>query len=109
MHWDQTTGKERAISSPVRRALARISDERCLTAALRSRLLDVATGLTYAGISRKHGITVNTVKTEIRQLLRQLGLYCRHEIDHAVDAAELRTEAGATEEHIRTFLRIRWE
>lgn len=109
MDSSETPGPEREISPAVRGALTQISDELGLTVALRCRLLDLASGLTYEGISRKHGITVNTVKTEIRQLLRRLGLYCRHEIDHAVDSAEVRIDAGASEAHVLTFLRLRWE
>lgn len=110
MHCKQySSSPGRAISTPVHEALVRIADELHLTSALRGRLMDIAAGLTYQGISCKHGITVNIVKTEIRQLLQKLDLHCRHEIDHAIESAELRTESGATAEHIHSFLTIRWE
>lgn len=99
----------RALSAPVSAALARIADDTPLTPTLRVRLTDLASGLTYHGISQQYGISMNTVKTEVRQLLARLGLYCRHEIDHAIEAAELRAEAGASADHLDRFLRLRWE
>ena len=97
------------ISSRMCQGLLRLSDEVRLTTALRSRLIDIACHRSYKEIAVRHDITVNTVKTQVRDLLRALGLDCRHEIEHAIRSAERRLQNGASEELILTFLRLRWE
>jgi DNA-binding NarL/FixJ family response regulator len=73
------------------------------------RLIEIAECSTYEDIARKHGISVNTVKTEVGLVLRALGVRCRHQIEEAVRAAQSRAEAGATVEQICRFLRLRFE
>lgn len=98
-----------SLSTTIERALLRVAEEERLTPALRARLFDIAKGLSYRDIAAENSISINTVKTEIRSLLRNLGVRCRHEIEHAVDTAEIRISEGATEDHIHLFLRLRWE
>ena len=97
------------LSATVEQALLRVADEARLTRVLRQRLIDIAQGATYSDIAVSYEISINTVKTEIRSLLRRLGVLCRHEIDHAVQSAEARTTQGASAHHIHLFLRMRWE
>lgn len=97
------------LSATVEQALLRVADEARLTRILRQRLIDIAQGATYSDIAVSYEISINTVKTEIRHLLRRLGVLCRHEIDHAVQSAEARTTHGASAHHIHLFLRMRWE
>ncbi len=98
-----------SLSVTVAQALLRVAHEERLTPALRARLFDIAHGFSYGDIALHNDISVNTVKTEVRHLLRSLGVRCRHEIEHAVEAAEVRTAEGALEDHIHLFLRMRWE
>ncbi len=83
--------------------------KRASRASSRHQLIDIAQGATYSDIAVSYELSINTVKTEIRQLLRRLGVLCRHEIDHAVQSAEARTMDGASADHIDLFLRMRWE
>ncbi|MCH8815082.1 MAG: hypothetical protein IH957_08325 [Chloroflexi bacterium] len=100
--------RQTQLSTTVEQALLRVADEARLTRVLRQRLIDIARGATYRDIAVSYEISINTVKTEIRHLLRRLGILCRHEIDHAVQSAEARTTDGASAEHIHLFLRRRW-
>ncbi len=94
----------------VRHALGFLAHDASLTPVLQERLLEISGGLSYHQISARHNISVNTVKTEVRNLLQRLGgLSCRHEIEDAVNAAFLRAETGATPEEIRAFLLVRFE
>ena len=96
-------------NSLVQEALGRIARDAGLTPALETRLLEIAEGLTYDQIARRHGISVNTVKTEVRVLLQALGAHCRHEIEDAVSAARARAEDGTTAEELYRFLLLRLE
>ena len=96
-------------SETVQQALQRIARDARLTPCLETRLIEVAAGLTYREIARGHGISVNTVKTEVRALLQALGEHCRHEIEDAVTAARARAEDGATAEELYRFLLLRLE
>jgi len=98
-----------SISDTVQKVLLRIAQEQHLTPALRARFFDIAGGLSYREIALQNDISINTVKTEIRNLLRGLGVRCRHEIESAVEAAEARVAEGASEGHTHLFLRLRWE
>ncbi len=92
-----------------RQALWRVVHEAGLTPCLEARLTEITAGLTYEEIARRHGISVNTVKTEVRALLQSLGAHCRHEIEDAVRAAQLRADDGATTDDLYGFLRLRLE
>jgi len=93
----------------VRQALQRIAHDACLTPCLEARLLEIAAGLTYREIARRHGVSANTVKSEVRGVLQALGAHCRHEIEDAVSAARLRAEERATAEELYPFLLLRLE
>jgi DNA-binding NarL/FixJ family response regulator len=98
-----------AQDSLVQEALRRIARGAGLTPCLETRLLEVADGLTYDQIARRHGISVNTVKTEVRALLQALGMHCHHEIEDAVTAARARADDGATADELYRFLLLRFE
>jgi DNA-binding CsgD family transcriptional regulator len=93
----------------VRQALERVASEAGLTACVHARLLEIAAGLTYREIARRHGISVNTVKSEVRTLLAALRAHCRHEIEDAATAARVRAEGGASAEELYRFLLLRLE
>ena len=93
----------------VQQTLQRIARHAGLTPCLEARLLEITAGLTYREIARRHGISVNTVKTEVRALLQALGARCHHEIEDAVTAARARAEDGATAEELYRFLLLRLE
>jgi DNA-binding NarL/FixJ family response regulator len=93
----------------VQQAFQRIARHAGLTPCLEARLIEIAAGLTRGEIARRHGISVNTVKTEVRALLRAVGAHCRHEIEDAVTAARARAEDGATAEELYRFLLLRLE
>jgi DNA-binding NarL/FixJ family response regulator len=95
--------------SLVQVSLRRIARRAGLTACLETRLAEIAAGLTYQEIARRHGISVNTVKIEVRALLQALGTHCRHEIEDAVTAAREREEDGATADEVYRFLLLRFE
>jgi DNA-binding NarL/FixJ family response regulator len=95
--------------SLVQESLGRIARDAGLAQCLETRLLEIAEGLTYAQIAHRHSISVNTVKTEVRALLRALGAHCRHEIEDAVAAARSRAEDGATPDELYRFLLVRFE
>lgn len=99
-----------APQSPlVQESLGRIARGARLTPTLETRLLEIAEGLTYDQIARRHGISVNTVKTEVRALLQALGAHCRHEIEDAATAAQARADDGATADDLYRFLLLRLE
>lgn len=75
----------------------------------RQRLHELAFGLSYKEIATNHGITLNTVKTEVRRLWAVLGIDCRHELDHAVRSAYLRAAAGQSVLEVSDFLLLRLE
>jgi DNA-binding CsgD family transcriptional regulator len=93
----------------VERALLILAAEAGMTAALKSRLLEVARGLSYRQMAELHGISINTIKSEIRTKLGLLGTTCCHEIRDASVAARAQAQAGAGEDDIRTFLSLRFE
>jgi len=97
------------LRGPVGVALKRVAQDAGLTTVLEARLMEIAAGLTYGEIARRHGISINTVKTQARILLESLGACCRHEVGGAVKAAQQRAEAGATPEDLYRFLRLRLE
>ncbi len=89
--------------------LLAIAADAGMTPALKTRLVEVASGLSYRRIAELHGISVNTVKTEINAMLGSLGASCCHEIRDAWVAACARVQAGAGEGEIRKFLSLRFE
>ncbi len=93
----------------VQRALRQIAHDAGLPPVLTKRLLEIAEGLTYQEIARRHDISINTVKTESRILLESLGLHGRCEIEDAARAAGLRAESGADLRGVHAFLRLRFE
>jgi DNA-binding CsgD family transcriptional regulator len=97
------------FSPRVQQTLRNIGRGAGLTPVSEIRLLEIAEGLTYEQIARKHALSVNTVKTEVGLVLRSLRVRCRHQIEEAVRAAQLRVEAGATAEELDRFLRLRFE
>lgn len=94
---------------PVWAALERVAHEAGLTNTLKRRLVEITQGMAYRDIAALHGISINTVRTQARALLQSLGVRSRHEILHAVRAAHLRAEAGATVEELYGFLLLRFE
>ncbi len=99
----------RCLSSEVVGALRQIAREARLTPVLEVRFIEIAQGLLYREIARIHDVSMNTIKTETRHLYRSIGVNCRHEIERAAEAAQLRSEDGATPEEICGFLRLRFE
>ena len=97
------------LTPTVRALLEPIARDAFLTPTLKVRLTDIAEGLTYAEIAHKYDISINTVKTQTRNLLQSLGLSCRHEIEDAMKAAQVRSDDGATTQEVYTFLRLRFE
>jgi len=93
----------------VERALLTFASDLRLTPALTQRLLEVARGLSQRQISGLHGVSHNTVKTQVNAVLASLGASCCHEVRDAARAACTRAQAGATEEEILAFLRLRFE
>jgi DNA-binding NarL/FixJ family response regulator len=93
----------------VQESLRRVAREARLTPVLETRLLEIAEGLTYDQIARWHGISLNTVKTEVSALLRALGARCCHEIQDAVTAARARADDGASADELYRFLLLRFE
>ncbi len=90
-------------------ALRRVAEDARLTRVLELRLFEIAEGLRYEEIAGKHGLSMNTIKTQARGLYRAIGVRCRHEVESAIDAAIWRSEAGATVEELYRFLRLRFE
>ncbi len=80
-------------------ALRRLGREMGLTPVLEDRLVEVAAELKNRDIADRNGITVNTVKTEIRQILRVFDLCCRHQISRAYAKTQsLLTQQSTTQE-----------
>jgi DNA-binding NarL/FixJ family response regulator len=98
-----------ALPPALERALARISLAAHLSPALAERLRDLALGLSNAQIAARHDVSVNTVKTEVTHVLAALGVDSRTAISSAVEAAARRALAGASEEALVHFLRLRFE
>lgn len=90
-------------------ALGRVAEDARLTRVLELRLFEIAEGLRYEEIAGRHGLSMNTIKTQARSLYRAMGVRCRHEVESAIDAALWRSKAGATVEDLYTFLRLRFE
>jgi DNA-binding NarL/FixJ family response regulator len=93
----------------VERVLLSLAAAAAMTPTLTERLVEVANRLSYREIAALHGISMNTVKTEINAILGSLGASCCHEIRDASVAASARVDAGANEDEIRTFLKLRLE
>lgn len=89
--------------------LAKLGRRSGLTPALQQRLIELGMGLSNREVAMKHGITVNTVKTQVRILLRMLDLDCRHEIAHAVRGALARLQDGVPVEQVEAILRLNLE
>lgn len=105
-----------ALESPTRnniatvyQALRQVAEDARLTRVLQLRLFEIAAGLRHEDIAGKHGLSMNTVKTEARSLYRAIGVRCRHEIESALNAAIWRSEGGANSEEIHEFLCLRLE
>ncbi len=96
----QPDGGSPEVWDLVDRALLAIADDRDLAPALKARLCEAATGLSYRQIAGMHGVSLNTVKTQMRTLLGCLGVSCCHEIADAARAAHARAQAGATAEEV---------
>lgn len=90
-------------------ALDRIAAGSGLSATLCVRLRELAYGWTYEEIGKHHGITRNTVKTEVHNVLRSLDITCGHQIQDAVRAAAERARSGEGGEGIYAFLKMRFE
>lgn len=86
--------------------LRRLSYEAGLTPTVEQRLIELALGLSNKGIASKHGISVNTVKTQVKTLLRAFDLDCRHEIEHAVRGALGRLQGGLHARSVEVVLRL---
>lgn len=93
----------------VERALLRLAADLRLTSALTQRLVEVASGLSRRQISELHGTSANTVKAQVSALLGSLGVTCCHEVRDAARAACARAQAGAGEDEVLAFLRLRFE
>ena len=87
----------------------RVAEDARLTRVLELRLFEIAEGLRYKEIAGKHGLSMNTIKTEARSLYRAIGVRCRHEVEGAINAAIWRSEAGAAGEELYGVLRLRFE
>src|SRR5450759_1622748 len=98
-----------SVGEPVDRALTTLAMRSGLSPALTVRLREVAAGLTNSEVAAAHGISINTVKTQVAQLLGALHVSCRHEIQDAVAAACHRAKRGATTPEILAFLILRLE
>lgn len=88
-------------------ALRCIGKRQGLTPVLELRLLDVAEGLSNKEIACRYEISINTVKTEVAQLLSLLQLHSRHEIHGATVAAARHFAAGASGSQLEAFLSLR--
>ena len=93
----------------VQLALGRIARDRSLTPVLENLLFEIADAAIYAEIAEARNVSINTIKTESRILLAALGLRSRREIESAAEAARLRADAGADEDDLYKFLRLRFE
>ena len=93
----------------VLRMVAKLGGEAGLTPALERRFQELALGLSNQEIAVEHGITVNTVKTQVRTLLRILDLDCRHEIVHAVRGAQARLQERMPCQQVEALLRLTLE
>jgi len=100
---------DHTIVRDVEHELRLIARDYGLTRTLEKRLVEIAQGLTNSQIAQRHGISNNTVKTQVRQLLRQLALGSRREIENAARAAAQRADNGASQQAIGAFLRLRFE
>lgn len=91
----------------VLRALAKLGREVRLTPTLERRLFELGLGLSNQEIATRNGITVNTVKTEVRTLFGKLDLDCRHEIQRAVRRTLVSLERGMEAEEVEGAVRCR--
>ena len=93
----------------VEEGLLALAGEAGMTPALVTRFLEVARGLSYRQMSQLHGISLNTVKTQVGHALASMHVRCCHEIQDTARAARSRAEAGANKEQVLSFLRLRFE
>ena len=93
----------------VREVLRAIGTKRGLSPALQQRLLDISEGLTNKQIAQRHEISVNTVKTQVTDLLGSFALRSRQEIRGAAEAATRAAAAGASVSQLETFLALRFQ
>ena len=89
--------------------LQKLARDAKLTPTLIRRLREVSQGMTYKEIARANDISVNTVKTQVGQVLSTMGLTSRYEIENALRAARLRAGDGASEADLLAFFRTRFE
>jgi DNA-binding CsgD family transcriptional regulator len=90
-------------------ALLAVASDGGMTPVHTTRLLEAARGLSYRQIADLHGVSLNTVKTEMKSVLGSLRASCCHEIRDASMAAKARVRAGASEDEITEFIRLRFE
>lgn len=107
--WPSVSPNDAKPASSVLEAFRWIGRDTRLTRLLETRLIEIASGLSYDAIAARHQISTNTVKTEARAVYRAIGVRCRHEVESAFDAAIWRSESGATAREVYTFLRLRFE
>jgi DNA-binding NarL/FixJ family response regulator len=98
-----------AVDVMVHDALRAIAKDRRLSPVLEQRLFDLAVGMSYRDMSDAYGISMNTVKTEVRFVLRNVGVACSHELQSAFASAAIRAHEGATAQEIYDFLCMRWD
>jgi len=104
---DRRAGQDDSPDVRAMRALAKFAAQSPLTPALRTRLLELASGLSYRAIAERNGISLNTVKTEVSATLARLQVSSRHEIEAAVQAARRRARDGASDDDIYELVRLR--
>jgi len=93
----------------VESALLALAADAGMTPTLKTRLLEVASGFPHRRIAELHGISLNTVKTQINAMLESMGASCCHEIRDDAVAASARFQNGAREDDVTEFLRLRLE
>lgn len=97
------------LPSALQMALSQVSKDADLTPTLAVRFAEIAAGMSNAQIAERHGLTVNTVKTEVSHVLAAVGVMSRTAIRSAFEAAAGRADAGASETELVQFLKIRFE
>ena len=91
-----------SIGRDIALVLTALASRRRLTPTLQERLLEIASGANNAEIATKHGISLNTVKTEVAGVLLMLHCRCRHQLELAARVAGSELGAGGDREAIAT-------
>ena len=82
--------------------LTKLGRRHGLTLTLQDRLLELACGASNVEIARKHGISLNTVKTEVAAVLLMLNCRCRHQLELAATVVGCELAAGSDREALIT-------